>query len=120
MQPGQETTFAVTAAAAGRVAPGPARPAKPGAAGPKDGEVTVAAVRRGVSRDAGLTASEKTPAPVDFVATGLIGDIKIDQSAVCPRFDAPATTRIVSGSWRASLHRFTAHPSVEGGPACPR
>ncbi len=64
-------------------------------------------VKHGLSPYADLTASEKTPAPVDFVATGLIGDIKIDEVVLCGRLDAPTTSRIASGSWRISLNRFS-------------
>ena len=93
---------------------------------PKDGEIAVAVVRRGLSPYAELTAIEKTPAPVDFVATGLIGDIKIDEVVVCGRLDAPTIGRIASGAWRVSLSRFTVHPEGDAKPAvvgdlgCPR
>ena len=112
-------TFAVTVSD-GRVALGAARLTKPGTAEPKDGEVTIAVVKRGLSPYAELTASEKTSAPVDFVATGLIGDIKIDEIVVCGRLDGPTASRIASGSRRVSLHRFMVHPSVEGGLGCPK
>jgi hypothetical protein len=62
-----------------------------------------------------LTASEKTSAPVDFIATGLIGDIKLDEVRLCGRLDAPSTTRIYSGSWRISLNRFAVD---QDGQAC--
>jgi hypothetical protein len=112
LKPGQETTFAA-AIADGRVALGPARLSKPGAAQPKDGEITVAVVKRGLSPYADLTATEKTSDPVDFVATALIGDIKIDEIVVCGRLDAPATARIASGAWRVSLNRFSVRPNGE-------
>jgi len=116
LKPGQEMTFAVTVAD-GRVALGPPRLTKPGAAAPKDGEVTVGVVKRGLSPYADLTASEKTPDQVDFVATGLIGDIKIDEVVVCGRLDAPATALIASGAWRISLNRFSVRPN---GAECRR
>jgi len=125
LKPGQEVTFAV--GADGRVAPGSARIEKPGAAAPKDGEITVAVVRHGLAPYADLTTTEKTLSPIDFVATGLIGDIKIDEIVVCGRLDAPAVGRIASGVWRVSLNRFAVHPSGEanppageGGLGCPR
>jgi hypothetical protein len=105
VRPGQEVTFAV-AIVDGRVALGPARTSKPGTARPKDGEITVSVVKHDLSPYAELTASEKTSAPVDFVATGLIGDIKIDEVRLCGRLDAPSSARIYSGSWRISLNRF--------------
>jgi hypothetical protein len=116
LKPDQETTFTVTVAD-GRVALGPARLSKPGGAHPKDGEVTVSVIKHGLSPYADVTATEKTPDPVDFVATGLIGDIKIDEIVICGRLDAPATGRIASGSWRVSLNRFSVRPS---GAECRR
>jgi hypothetical protein len=112
LKPGQEIAFAVTVAD-GRVALGPARLSKPGGARPKDGEVTVAVTKRGLSPYADLTATEKTSDPVDFVATGLIGDIKIDEVVVCGRLDAPATARIASGAWRVALNRFSLRSNGE-------
>ena len=124
LKPGQEIAFTATVAE-GHVALGPARPVKPGGAEPKDGEIAVAVVKHGLSPYADLTATEKTSQPVDFVATGLIGDIKIDEIVVCGRLDAPVVARIASGSWRVSLNRFAVRPRAEapageGGLGCPR
>ena len=126
LKPGQEIAFAVSVAE-GRVALGPARLVKPGGAEPKDGEIAVALVKHGLSPYADLTATEKTLEPVDFVATGLIGDIKIDEIVVCGRLDAPAVAWIACGSWRVSLNRFAVHPggdakpaAGEGGLGCPK
>jgi hypothetical protein len=105
LKPGQEATFPV-AIADGKVTLGKPRLSKPGTAEPKDGEITVSVVKQGLSPYAELTASEKTPAPVDFVATGLIGDIKVDEVKVCGRLFGPSRTRIASGAWRISLNRF--------------
>jgi len=71
----------------------------------------VSFVKHGLSPYAELTASEKTAAPVDFVATGLVGDIKIDEVRLCGQIDAPATNRIASGAWRVSLNRFSVRQS---------
>ena len=68
-------------------------------------------VKHGLSPYAEITASEKTSEPVDFVATGLIGDIKIDEVVLCGQIDGPATNRIASGSWRVSLNRFSIRQS---------
>jgi hypothetical protein len=110
LKPGQELTFSV-ALADGRVALGPARASRPGTAQPKDGEITVSMVKHGLSPYAELTASEKTSQPVDFVATGLIGDIKIDEVVLCGQIAGPATNRIASGSWRVSLNHFSIRQS---------
>jgi hypothetical protein len=110
LKPGQELTFSV-AVADGRVTLGPARLSKPGTAEPKQGEITVSLVKHGLSPYAELTAAEKTSELVDFVATGLIGDIKIDEVVLCGQVDAPAKNRISSGSWRVSLNRFSVRQS---------
>ncbi len=111
----------------GRVTLGRGRLGKPGTGEPKDGQASVSVVRQGLSPYAALTATEKTSAPIDFVATGLIGDIKIDEIVVCGRLEAPATARIASGVWRVSLNSFTIRPggeappmAGEGGLGCPR
>ena len=116
LKPGQEVTFPV-AVADGRVTLGAARASKPGTAQPKDGEITVSFVKHGLSPYADLTATEKTSDPVDFVATGLIGDIKIDEVVICGRLDAPASNRIASGSWRVSLNRFSVRQGGQEAPA---
>jgi hypothetical protein len=114
LRPGLEVTFPVTITD-GKVTPGGARASKPGAAQPKDGEITVGFVKQGLSPYAMLMATEKTSAPVDFVAAGLIGNIKIDEVKLCGRLEAPPSTRIASGSWRISLSRFSVG---EGLQAC--
>jgi len=125
LKPNQEVVFAVSVAS-GKIGLGPGRLEKPGAASLKDGEIAVGIVKHGLSPYADLTATEKTSAPVDFVATGLIGDIKIDEIVVCGRLDAPATAHIASGVWRVSLNRFAVRAAEasatpgEGGLPCPR
>ena len=109
LRPGQEVTFSV-AVADGRVTPGQARPSRPGAAKPRDGEITVSVVKQDRSPYAEISASEKTSAPIDFVATGLVGGIKIDEIRVCGRLDGPLSAHIYSGSWRISLNRFSVGP----------
>ncbi len=123
LKSGQEIAFAASVAD-GKVSLGPARLEKPGAE-PRDGEISVSVVKQGLSPYAELTAVEKTSVPVDFVATGLIGDILIDEIVVCGRLDAPTTARIASGAWRVSLNRFAvradgaAQPGA-GGLPCPK
>ncbi len=126
---GQEATFGVTIAD-GKATLGPPLLTRPGTAEPKDGEISVGVVTHGLSPYADLTVTEKTPVPVDFVATGVVGGIKIDEVVVCGRIDAPTLGRIASGSWRVSLSRFTVHPTgdassteakpAEGDLGCPR
>jgi hypothetical protein len=114
LKPGQEIAIPVTIVD-GKVTFGPARATKPGAGEPRDGEIIVGVVKQGLSPYAALTAVEKTSAPVDFIATGLIGNIKIDEVKLCGRLDGPSSTRIASGSWRVSLSRFSVG---EGLHAC--
>ncbi len=115
MSPGQEITFAVSIADAA-VTLGRARLSRPGTAHPGAGEITVSVFKQGRWPYAVLTASERTSAPVDFVATGLVGKIKMDEAVICGRLDAPFSTRIYSGSWRISLHRFAV---AKAGETCP-
>jgi len=112
LRPGEAIVVPV-AIAEGGLTLGKPRLASPGAAAPKEGEIAVAVVKHGLSPYADLTATEKTGAPIDFVATGLIGDIKIDEIRVCGRTDAPVSGRIASGSWRVSLNRFAVHKQGE-------
>jgi hypothetical protein len=114
LKPGQEIAIPVTIVD-GKVTLGRARATKPGAGEPRDGEIVVGVVKQGLSPYAALTAAEKTSAPVDFIATGLIGNIKIDEVKLCGRLDGPSSTRIASGSWRISLSRFSLG---EGLQAC--
>lgn len=112
---GQELTIPVTIVD-GRVVLGAARASKLGAAQPKDGEITVGlAPQKGTLYDT-VTAREKTAAPVDFVATGLIGSIKIDEAVICGRLDGPSAARIGSVSWRVSLREFEIG---KGAASCP-
>jgi len=111
LKPGEEVVVPV-AISERSLALGKPRLAKPGIS-PGPGEIAVAVVKHGLSPYADLIATEKTGMPVDFVATGLIGDIKIDEIRVCGRIDAPIQGRIASGSWRVSLNRFAVHSQGE-------
>jgi hypothetical protein len=115
LRPGQKVTVPVSIAA-GRIGLGAPRLSKPGFAEPKDGEIMVGVVKNGLSPYAELYARERTPLAIDIVATGLIGDIKIDEVKLCGKLDQPIASRIASGSWRVSLNRFAVHGE---GQACP-
>jgi hypothetical protein len=115
LRAGQEATFAVTIAD-GKVVIGPARLSKQGTVQPRDGEVTVGlGPRDAKTLREDVIAVEKTSAPIDFIATGLIGATKIDEAVVCGRLDAPASAHIGAASWRVRLHDFTIG---KGGPTC--
>ncbi len=113
IKPGQEATFPVTIAD-GHVTPGKPQLSRPGTAEPKDGEITVSVVKHDLSPYAEVTASEKTKEPVDFVATGLIGNIKIDEIQICGQLFGATRARIASGSWRISLNRFAVDEAGQG------
>jgi len=104
---GQELTFAVTIAA-GKATLGAPRASKFGAASPKDGEMTIGLTLKDKTLYEQVTVTEKTPVPIDFVATGLIGNIKIDERVLCGRLDGPASTRIGAANWRVRLYDFEA------------
>jgi hypothetical protein len=123
LKSGEEATFDA-AVANGLVVLGP-RLSRPSAEQPKEGQIAVSFVKRGLAPYGDLTAVEKTSAPVDFVATGLIGNIKIDEVVICGRLDGPVAIRIAAGSWRVSLNRFFVHrndqaTTGEGDLGCPK
>jgi hypothetical protein len=102
---GMEATF-TAAIVDGHVALGPARVARFGTSQPKDGEITVGVELGGMAPYAHLHVAEKTSAPIDFVATGLIDNIKIDEIVLCGRLDMPLSERIAAGALHVSLNRF--------------
>jgi hypothetical protein len=114
LRSGQEVTFAVTIAG-GKVTVGPARASKLGAAQPKDGEMTIGLGTRDKTLHEQILVTEKTALPIDFIATGLIGDIKIDESVLCGRLDAPTSAHIGAVSWRVRMHAFEVG---KGGETC--
>jgi hypothetical protein len=107
LKAGQELTIPV-AIVDGHVTLGAPRLSKLGSAEPKPGEITVGLTPGDkTTLLSQVLVREKTSAPVDFVATGLIGEIKIDERVICGRTDAPVTMHIGSVSWRVSLNTFT-------------
>ena len=106
LKAGQELTISV-AIVDGKVTLGAARLGKLGAAKPAEGEIVVG-LTPGDKQTfySQLLVTERVPAPIDFVATGLIGEIKIDERVVCGRVDAPVAQRIGSTSWRVALSGF--------------
>jgi hypothetical protein len=107
LKAGQELTIPVSIVD-GHVSLGAPRGSKIGTAQPKEGEITVG-LTPGDKKTllSQVLVTERTSAPVDFVATGLIGEIKIDERVVCGRTDAPVAMHIGSVSWRVSLNTFT-------------
>ena len=115
VKPGQEVTFAA-AIVDGRVALGPGRVAKLGTAEPKEGEITVGVAPKVQPFYAEVRVREKTAAPIDFVATGLIGGTKIDEIVLCGNIDAPVAARIANAAWTISLNSFEPR---KGDESCP-
>ncbi len=111
---GQELTFAVMVAG-GKVEVAKPRPSKLGAAAPKEGEMTVGLSPRDKEGYEHVIVVEKTSLPIDFVATALVGDIKIDERVLCGRLDTPASSRIGASNWRVRLHEFEVG---KGGATC--
>jgi len=106
LRAGQEVTLPV-AIANGHVVLGAGRLSKLGTAQPRDGEITIGLTPGDATLYARLIASEKTSLPIDFVATGWVGEIKIDERVLCGRLGQPIESHIGSVSWRVSLHDFT-------------
>ena len=114
IHPGQQLTFVVTIAA-GKVVVAAPRMSKSGAETPKDGELTISLSPRDKAMYEQIIVVEKTSLPIDFVATGLVGNIKIDERVLCGRLDAPASSRIGAANWRVRLQDFEVG---KGGPSC--
>ena len=110
---GQELTFVVTIAD-GKVTLGAPRASKLGAAQPKDGEMTVGLSARDDTLHEQVIVTEKTAAPIDFLATGLIGNVKIDEAVLCGNLAARASAHIGAVSWRVRLHAFEARKDEIG------
>ena len=105
LKQGQELTFAVTIVD-GKATAGAPKLGKLGAAKPKDGEITVGLTPRDKDLYSQLVVAEKTAAPIDFVATGHIGEIVIDEREVCGRLEAPFSQRIGGTAWSVVLRDF--------------
>jgi hypothetical protein len=113
LKAGEEVTLPITIQDQ-RVVLGVPRQSKLGTAQPKDGEITVG-LTPGDKKTlySQVLVTEKTAVPIDFVATGLIGEIKIDERVICGRLDQPTSVHIGSVSWRVSLNTFEVG---KGGP----
>ncbi len=94
---------------------GAPRASKLGARQPKDGEITI-----GLEREQGtlynqITVVEKTAQPINFLVTGLNGGVKIDETEICGRVDAPIAAHIGSAPWRFWPNGFEVG---KGGASC--
>ncbi len=107
LKAGQALTFAATLAD-GNVTLGPARLGKFGEMQPADGEITVGLSPKDKTLYENVVVIEKTAKPIDLVATGLVGNIKIDEVVLHGRLDAPVSARIGAVSWTVWLNSFEA------------
>ena len=105
LKAGQALTFPA-AIEGGKVVLGPARRGVFGKMAPGPGEMTVGLSTRDKDLYDQLVVVEKTEKPIDFVATGLIGEIKIDERVLTGSTAAPVTQRIGGTSWTVWLHEF--------------
>ncbi|MGD0762285.1 MAG: hypothetical protein ABR929_03690 [Roseiarcus sp.] len=105
VKPGTELTIPI-AIVDGKAVAGVPHASKLGASPPQDGEITV-----GLEREQGtlynqIAVVEKTARPINFLVTGLNGDIKIDEAEICGRLDAPIAAHIGSIPWQFRLNGF--------------
>lgn len=105
LKPGTEMTIPVSIVD-GHVATGAPSLAKPGASQPKDGEITISLERVTGTLYNQIIVNEKTAQPIDFLVTGLNGGVKIDETEICGRLDAPVEAHIGSVPWRFWLNGF--------------
>ena len=90
----------------GKVVLGPGRLGRFEEMKPADGEVAVGLSPKDKTLYENVVVIEKSVAPIDFVATGLVGNIKIDEIVVHGRLDAPVSQRIGATSWTVFLNGF--------------
>jgi len=113
LKSGQELTFSVSVAD-GKATLGAPKLGKLGTVQPQEGEITVGLTPRDKDLYSQLLIVEKTAAPIDFIATGHIGEIVIDEREVCGRLGSPFQQRIGGTSWSVVLREF-----VVGKGTCP-
>ena len=81
----------------------------------RDDEIRIQVLPSGMAPYAKVQILENTKQPVDFVITGLIDSIKIDEIVICGRLDGAIDAKIAAGAKKLSLNRFTQRQS---GASC--
>jgi hypothetical protein len=114
VKPGTELTIPI-AIVDGKAVAGVPRLATLGASSPQDGEITVGLERTQGTLYNEISVVEKTAQPINFLVTGANGDIKIDETEICGRLDAPIAAHIGSVPWRFRLNGFAVG---KGGGSC--
>ncbi len=102
---GQQIIFSATVAD-GKVTLGPPRLAKLGAETPKDGEISVGLTPKDKDLYSEVLVTEKTAVAIDFIATGHIGEIVIDEREVHGKAGETVDQHIGGVSWTVELHDF--------------
>jgi hypothetical protein len=90
----------------GKVVLGAGRLGKFGELLPAEGEIAVGLSPKDKTLYENVVVVEKTAAPIDFLATGLVGNIKIDEIEVKGQLDAPFMHHIGATSWTVWLNDF--------------
>ena len=105
LKAGQALTFPASIVE-GKVVLGPARLGRFGEMPPGEGEMTVGLSPKDKTLYENVVVVERTAKPIDFLATGMIGEIKIDERVLHGRLEAPVTQRIGATSWTVWLNGF--------------
>ncbi len=105
LKAGQAVSFPASVVE-GKVVLGPARLGRFGEMPPGEGEITVGLSPKDKTLYENVVVVERTTRPIDFLATGLIGEIKIDERVLHGRLDAPVIQRIGATSWTVWLNGF--------------
>jgi len=114
LKAGQQLIFSASVTD-GKVTVGTPRLVKLGAEEPKDGEISVGLTPKDKELYSQVIVTEKTAVPIDFVATGHIGEIVIDEREIHGQLGAPFQQHIGGVSWTVVLHEFTPTAAAEAG-----
>ena len=105
LKAGQQLIFSATVAD-GRLTIGAPRLVKLGEVGPAEGEIAVGLTPKDKELYSQVVVTEKTSAPVGFIATGHIGEIVIDEREIHGKTGETFQQRIGGVSWTVELHDF--------------
>ena len=92
---------------------------KLGAETPKDGEISVGLTPRDKELYSQVMVTEKTSAPIDFIATGHIGEIVIDEREIHGKVSEPFQQHIGGVSWTVELHDFEVQAAAKPAEKTP-
>jgi len=105
LKPGLALAFSASVVE-GKVVLGPARAGKFGELQANDGEIVVGLSPKDKTFYVNVVVTEKTAAPVDFLATGYVGGTKIDEIFVHGKPGEAVSQRIGSTCWTVTLNGF--------------